>query len=273
MNMDMRRRVNSLSEHHRGRVDRYRGKQAAQLQGLIHTLIILVLIGIIPVTAWAAEGRGYLDVTGGYKTGSFGTPTKSELFYFSPALGYVTPGYDASITIPYLFQSNTTAGQATTEDGIGDVLLHGGLVFLPETKDGYSLYGSASIKLPTADKEKGLGTGETDIGGFLSAGKRIDDNRFTLSAGYIIVGSPAGVNFNNVYVFDFGYARIFSLTELLAWYEQRGAMVSGAKDPQEINVGFFHILNRDYSIKGSTFVGLNNGGPDFGLNLGIVRWF
>ncbi len=50
-------------------------------------------------------------------------------------------------------------------------------------------------------------------------------------------------------------------------------MVSGAKNPQEINVGFFHILNKDYSIKGSTFVGLNNGGPDFGLNLGLVTWF
>jgi hypothetical protein len=176
-------------------------------------------------------------------------------------------------TIPYLFQSNTTAGQTTTEDGSGDILLHGGFVFIPETKDGYSLYGSASIKFPTADKNKGLGTGEADYSGFLGAGKRIGQNRFTLSAGYIIVGSPTGVNFNDVYVYDIGYARIFSLTELSVWYEGRGAMVSGAKNPQEINVGFFHILSRDYSIKGSTFVGLNNGGPDFGLNFGVIRWF
>jgi hypothetical protein len=269
----MRWRVNGLNEHHRGLADKYGGKQVAQLPGMIHALFILALIGIIPVTAWAAGGRAYLDVSGGYMTGSFGTPTKSDLFYFSPALGYVTPGYDVSITIPYLFQSNTTAGQTTSEDGIGDILLHGGLVFIPERKDGFSLYGSASIKLPTADKNKGLGTGETDLGGFLSAGKRIGDNRFTLSAGYILVGSPAGANFNNVYVYDIGYARIFARTELSAWYEGRGAVVSGTKNPQEIHVGFFHILSRDYSIKGSAFVGLNNGGPDSGLNLGIVRWF
>ncbi len=37
-------------------------------------------------------------------------------------------------------------------------------------------------------------------------------------------------------------------------------MVSGAKNPQEINVGLFHILNKNYSIKGSSFAGLNNGG-------------
>ena len=118
-----------------------------------------------------------------------------------------------------------------------------------------------------------MGTGQTDVGGFLNAGKRFGDNRLTVSGGYIFVGSPTGVNYNNVYVFDIGYTRIFRLTELLFWYEGRGAVVSGAKNPQELNVGFFHILNRDYSIKGSTFVGLNNGGPDFGLNLGIVRWF
>ncbi len=268
----MRWRVDGLNEYNCGFTDR-RGKQAAQSPGMIHTLFVLILIGMMPITAWAAEGRGYLDITGGYKTGDFGTAVTSDLFYLSPALGYVTPAYDVNITIPYLFLTNKTAGQSTTEEGIGDIILHGGYVFLPEKDNGYSLYGSVSVKLPTADKNKGLGTGETDYGGFLAAGKRIGQNRFTLSAGYIIVGSPPGVSFNNVYVYDIGYARIFTSTELLVWYEGRGAMVSGAQNPQEINVGFFHILNKDYSIKGSTFAGLNNGGPDFGLNLGLVRWF
>ncbi len=265
--------MNGLNGRNRVLACWFAGKQGAQGSGVIHTLFVLLLIAMMPVAARAAEGRGYLDITGGYKTGDFGTPVTSDLFYLSPALGYVTPVYDVSITIPYLFLTNTASGQSATEEGIGDIYLHGGYVFIPETKNGYSLYGSLSVKLPTADKDKGLGTGETDYGGFLLAGKRLGQNRFTLSAGYIIVGSPTGVSFNNVYVYDIGYARIFTRTELLIWYEGRGAMISGAKDPQEINVGFFHILNKDYSIKGSTFAGLNNGGPDFGLNLGIVRWF
>ena len=269
----MRWRVNGLIKQNRGSEDGPGAKQAAQGPGMIHTLIVLILIGIMPIAAWAADGRGYLDMTVGYKTGSFGTPTTSDLFSLTPTLGYVAPRYDVSIAIPYLFLTNKTAGQSTTEDGIGDIYLHGGYVFIPEIDDGYSLYGSLSLKLPTADKDKGLGTGETDYGGYLSAGKRFGQNRVTLSAGYIIVGSPSGFNYNNVYVIDIGYARIFSLTEVLVWYEARGAVVSGAKNPQEINVGFFHILSKDYSIKGSTFVGLNNGGPDFGINLGLVRWF
>ena len=240
---------------------------------MIHRLLIMFLIGLLPVTAWSAEGRGYFDFDGGYKTGDFGTATKSNLYYFSPALGFVTPRYEVSVTIPYLFLTNETAGQTATEEGIGDIILRGGMVLLPETENGFSLTGSVAVKVPTADEEEGLGTGETDYGGFLAVRKRIGPNRLTLSAGYIKVGSPSGADLNDVYVYDVRYARMFTRTELSAWYEGRRALIPGAKNPQEINVGFFHILNRDYSIKGSSFAGLNSGGPDFGLNLGIVRWF
>ncbi len=67
--------------------------------------------------------------------------------------------------------------------------------------------------------------------------------------------------------------RLYGSTELYTSFEGRRAMVPGAKNPQEINVGFFHVLNPDYAIRGSVFKGLNNGGPDFGMNFGVVRWF
>lgn len=249
------------------------GKRTTRGMGMLHTLLVLFLIGMFPVTVRAAEGRSYLDISGGYKTGDFGTATKSDLYYFSPALGFVTPRYDVSVTIPYLFLANKTAGQTATEEGIGDIILRGGLVLLPETENGFSLSGSLAVKAPTADENKGLGTGETDYGGFLGLRKRIGQHRFAFSAGYIKAGDPVGIDFNDVYVYDAGYSRIFTRTELSAWYEGRRSIIPGARNPQEINLGFFHILNHDYSIKGSSFAGLNKGGPDFGLNLGIVRWF
>jgi hypothetical protein len=254
----MKRRVGRLSDSHQ-----IPGNGA----GRIHTLLML------PAAAWSAEGRGYLDLSGGYKTGDFGTPVKSNLYYLSSAPGYVTPRYEAAVTIPYLFLTEKAAGQTVTEEGIGDIILRGGKVLVPETENGFSLTGSIAVKFGTADGDKGLGTGETDYGGFLGFRQRFGRNRVTLSAGYIKVGSPAGADLNDVYVYDIGYARIFAGTELSAWYEGRKALVPGASNPQEINVGFFHIVNPDYSVKGGFFAGLNNGGPDFGLSLGIVRWF
>lgn len=268
----MKERVNGLRGFQRG-LDNRSGERTIQGRDAVHTLFILLLIGLLPTTGWSAEGRGYLDFNGGYKTGDFGTATKSNLYYFSPALGFVTPRHDVSVTIPYLFLTNKTAGLTDTEEGLGDLILRAGMVFLPERDNGFSLTGSVAVKVPTADKNKGLGTGETDYGGFLGVRKRIGQNRLTLSAGYIKNGSPSGTDVNDVYVYDVGYARMFTRTEVSAWYEGRRSLIPGAKNPQEINVGFFHILNLDYSVKGSSFAGLNNGGPDFGLNLGIVRWF
>jgi hypothetical protein len=56
-------------------------------------------------------------------------------------------------------------------------------------------------------------------------------------------------------------------------YDHGQPVISGFENQQEINAGFFHILNIDYAVKGHLFVGLNNGGPDGGGSLGIVRWF
>ncbi len=272
----MKQRVNSLRDfqHGWGRGSGAAHTHTANSRSIVHTLFVLLLIATMPVAGWASEGRGYIDMNGGYKTGDFGTPTRSDLYYFSPALGYVAPRYDMSITIPYLYLlTGQGLMQTNTENGIGDIILRAGIVVAPETENGFSLSASAAVKLPTADENKGLGTGETDYAGFLGVHKRIGQNRLTLSAGYIKVGDPSGIDLNNVYVYDVGYARMFTRTELSAWYEGRRSLIPGTKNPQEINVGFFHILNQDYSIKGSSFVGLNNGGPDFGLNLGIVRWF
>lgn len=239
----------------------------------VHRVIALMLIILSPLPAGAENGRSYLEMSGGFKTGDFGTTTRSELYYISPTIGYVSPQYDVSVTVPYLNIANKTNGATTSESGTGDVILRGGRMFVPEGDGGFSLDGALAVKLPTADKNKGLGTGETDYGAFLSVHQRFDKTKLSLMTGYIKVEEPPSVNYNDIYLYGVGIARIIGRTELYTSFEGRRAMVPGAKNPQEINVGFFHILNAVYAIKGSAFSGLNNGGPDFGLSAGIVVWF
>ena len=239
---------------------------------IVYVLFILFFI-FLPYGASAQEGRGYLDISGGYKTGDFGTPTTSDLWYFSPTVGYVTPRYDFSVTLPYLSLRNETGGVSSTESGIGDIIIRGGAVLLPEGSGGLSVNGSLALKLPTADETKGLGTGETDYGAFLALHQRLDQFKFSLMGGYIKVGDPPQTTFNDIFLYGVGISRVLGRTNLSASFEGRRAIVAGEKNPQEINLGFFHVLNEDYAIKGGTFFGLNDGGPGFGLNAGIVKWF
>lgn len=237
-------------------------------------MLIALFVMFLPSRSPAQEGKAYLEVAGGYKTGDFGTPTRTNLFFVTPTLGYVSPTYDVSVAIPYLFleTSGSQAGMMNTESGVGDVILRGGRVLVPENKSGFSLDGSLALKLPTADEAKGLGTGETDYGAFLGIHQRLDSFKLSLLAGYIKVGDPPSIDYNDIYLYGIGLSRIFGSTELYTSFEGRRTVVPGAQNPQEVNAGFFHVLNADYAIKGGVFGGLNNGGPDFGLNLGIVRW-
>lgn len=239
----------------------------------VQAALLVLLFMLHPFGAAAQEGRGYLDISGGYKTGDFGTPTTSGLYYLSPTLGYVAPRYDVSITVPYMSLTNETGGVSTTESGIGDIILRGGMVFVPETERGLSINGSLALKLPTADETKGLGTGETDYGALLSLHQRLEKIKLSFMGGYIKVGDPPAFNYNDIYLYGVGISRVFGRTDLYASLEGRRSTVPGADNPQELNFGFFHLFNKDYSLKGSAFFGLNDGGPDFGINFGIVKWF
>lgn len=239
----------------------------------VHMVIAWMVILLTPFDASAEAGRSYLEMSGGYKAGDFGTTTTSKLFYLSPTLGYVATHYDVSITMPYLHLSNKAGGATASESGMGDVILRGGRILVPEGARGFSLDGALAMKVPTADETKGLGTGETDYGAFLNIHQRFDRTRVSVFSGYIKIGDPPFFNYNDIYLYGMGIAQMFSSTELYTSFEGRRAMVPGAKDPREIHAGFFHVLNADYAVTGNTFAGLNNGGPDFGLSISMVRWF
>jgi hypothetical protein len=243
-------------------------KQAAAL-----AFLACFLVGVAASAGHAEEGRGYLDLGGGYKTGDFGTTITSDLYYFSAVLGYVAPRYDVSITVPHLSLKNAAGGSSSTETGIGDVILRGGSVLVPEGPNGFSLNGTLAVKLPSADETRGLGTGEIDYGAFLGLHQRLEDYSLSLSGGYIKIGDPYVINYNDIPLYGIGISRLFGRTEGAVSLEGRGAMVSGAENPLEVNVGFFHVLSVDYAVRGNAFKGLNNGGPDHGIDLGIVRWF
>lgn len=238
-------------------------------------VVVLVLSGwtLLPAMAIAAGGSRYLELSAGYMSGDFGTPTSSRLFSLAPTLGYVALRHDFSVTAPYLSLTNETSGIRTTERGLGDIIVRAGAVLFPENATGFSVNGSVAVKLPTADETRGLGTGETDYAAFVGIDQRLQAFKLSVTTGYLKSGDPPGLDYHNSFSYGFGLSRRFARTTVYGAYDHRQAVLSGFENPQEVSAGFFHILNIDYAVKGQLFVGLNNGGPDGGGSLGIVRWF
>lgn len=235
---------------------------------------LLLVLGLTTFSAasTAAGGRVYLALDGGVQGGDFGTPIRSTLYSIAPTLGYLAEDYELSMTVPYLSLTQSAAGQSATESGVGDVVARAGYVLMAERAGGMSLDGAVAVKLPTADDRRGLGTGETDVGATLRLGQRLGLVRLSLIGGFIKVGDPAGQDYSDVYLYGAGLSGVTGNTGLYGSLEGRRALVAGADNPLEVRVGFFHLFGARFAVRGTAFAGLNDGGPAYGVNLGVVQW-
>lgn len=235
--------------------------------------VFLVLgLAVFSRTSPAADRQAYLALDGGVQAGDFGTPVSNTLYSVAPTLGYVAKDYDLSVTVPYLSLTQSAAGQSVTESGLGDIVARAGYVLVAERAGGMSLNGALTVKLPTADDAKGLGTGKADVGATLMLGQKLGPVRLSLLGGYIKVGDPAGQDYNDVYLYGIGVSGTQGETGLYASLEGRSALVAGADNPLEARVEFFHLFGHRYAIRGTAFAGLNDGGPAYGASFGFMQW-
>lgn len=219
----------------------------------------------------AAADAQYVELSAGYKSGDFGSDTQSRLYVLAPSWGYLARTYDYGVTVPVLRLSERTAGASTTEAGLGDIVVRAGRT-LWARHAGPELYGSLVLKLPTADEDAGLGTGAADVGAFLNLRDPLPALPLGLYGGYIVVGDGSGQNLHNVGVAGASLSGLTSAGYLYGGLEWRSASVPGAPSALEMQFGWLHSLGARHLFKLTAFTGFTDGGPDYGLSIGVVRW-
>ena len=227
-----------------------------------------------------------------YDTGKYGTPDRTNSVYIPFTLKRYYPDGDLSVTVPYLRQSSTgqvtwvggkpvrvgkapPAAAASSESGLGDIMLRGTYMLKRESDGAFDLGLAGRIKLPTADEDKGLGTGEMDGGAGLEFAKEITAG-WTLLADvyYTVIGEPEGVEFNDQTAMDIGFYR--PLREdlgLTVLYEAQSAISDGGTDPRSLSGTLSYGAAAGLQFTGGLTVGLSDGSPDAGLSAGFSLKF
>lgn len=240
--------------------------------------------------ALAAAEDWKLGASLNYETGKYGASALTESVYIPFTLTRYHPDGLVSLTLPWLRQSSsgavTRAGgrpvrfsgerQAAaggSESGLADVLLRGTYDLTRDGPQSFALALAGSLKLPTANEKKGLGTGEMDQGAGLEFSKKVSTN-WTLLADwhYTIIGDPEGTDYDNRVSLDLGASRPLrrDLT-LTAYYSTRSALVPGNSDPREIS-GTLSYSRPDGTLYScGLLLGLSNGSPRLGLSVGASR--
>jgi hypothetical protein len=159
-----------------------------------------------------------------------------------------------------------------TASGMGDVLLVGRYYLYTEREQGIvpSILVSGRLKAPTADRDRGLGTGEWDEGVGLGLSKLLTDKLVVLAdAGYTIIGEPDGIDLHNQWSYDIGLGYYFVPTLMASvYYEEARALVTGFQNPRDIFAGLSWRVTQDFRLNAGVEKGLSTGAPEFGVSVG-----
>jgi len=274
------------------------------LEKILFLNLIIGATWLLPVNpAKGADGPLSIGTGFEYATGDYGTDETIDSVRVPLILDYYSERFDLQVEIPWIYQSGGTtvtmggmrfptdgggdhqgrhgSGMDSSNDssdlseshsGLGDITLTGGLVLLDES-DRFPLVRLLGyLKVPTADDEKGLGTGEFDFGAGLGLAKWLGNWTTYLEGMYVLPGSSSTYDPDNYW--NFLASASYRLTDALrpgVSLSGGTAAFDGASAPLEFRVKISYWTQGNASFGAYLAKGLSNGSPDFGT--GIFGFF
>ena len=237
-----------------------------------------------------SSGSGTVGVGTGfdYSSGDYGTATTTDIAYIPLNCKYQNDSFALKLTIPYVSitseggnvvgagssvvvipPGDIPPGESKTESGLGDIYFSGT----------YNLYeGSVQqplfpmidltgkIKFPTADEEKGLGTGEVDYSVESDLTWFTGQTALFGTIGYRFVGSPEAYELNNVLYGSAGLA--YQIATRLSggfMYDVREASTDSGTATSEATLYGSYRMNDNLKFMLYGVKGFSDGSPDYGV--------
>jgi len=222
-----------------------------------------------------------------YFYGDYERDERTTVLHSALTINYKTFPWEAKLSLPYLkingfggIDGNGNiigdgAGERRKDVGFGDVLAQLSYLLVPPIKDHFFkqsvLKFTGKIKFPTADENKGLGTGEYDYTLETQFIKQVDQFTPFATLGYTYVGKTSESILNNRYYANFGSVyRLNSQFNTGLMYTYKQASSDERNSDQKV-ISFFNwkIPQSAWSIDGYVMAGLTNATPDAGAGFSL----
>lgn len=207
---------------------------------------------------------------------SIGVVLTSDRFTGSAALPYLSTSAPAEVIVSQggllgtpLFASSGSQSTEVRREGIGDVLLNAGYL-LPVS--GVDATIGAAVKLPTASRENGLGTGAVDYGVSGQLSKKIGAVIPFVSGGYTLVGKPEGFEVRDTLSATAGsHLLLGQSSSMTAFYSYEQSASSQIGDSQRLGIGLTTKVTDSLHLGIDGSAGLSDAAPNakVGLRIGL----
>lgn len=228
-----------------------------------------------------------------YSSGTYGTSTTTNITSIPFLLKYDTDLWTLKLTVPYLYVSGGSAipglgggginrnprgrglsGNPDTAQGLGDVVASATYAAYYDKATQFGIDVTGKIKFGTADRDKGLGTGENDYSTQVDVYKGI--GKFTVfgGLGYNVLGSSPYVALNNVFNYTVGAS--YKLTPDTTWgltYDARDRVNANAGALSESMAYLSQKIDRHWKSQFYVLKGFDTGSPDWGAGASISYGF
>ena len=239
-----------------------------------------LVLAMASTTAQSGESSFSLSAGVEFTSGEYGGTEDIEDLYV-PITGTIyLDNVAISLTVPYLSfraPSGTTvtdpggtpvpgSGQTIKESGLGDVVAGVTIydVFLSDDRS-VALDLVGRVKLGTADRDKGLGTGEQDF--LLRADLYKFFDLFTLigSGGYKLRGDPSDIDLENGFLASIGGSyEISNESSVGLFYDYRESSLQDSDALSEVSLYSSHSLGESWYIQLYVLAGFSDSSPDWG---------
>jgi hypothetical protein len=159
--------------------------------------------------------------------------------------------------------------------GLGDVVVRGRYYVLDERAWYPTIALRAHVKAPTADDDRGLGTGRPDEGLGVEITRTLGGGLSVMAdGGYTFIGQPEGLELNRPWWYDVGLGQDLArgVVNVSVFFEQYQAIVPGLPNARDVLVALT-LKSRGWQTQLAAQVGASDGAAERGFTVGISRRF
>lgn len=246
--------------------------------------VALAAGGFLPALALAASAPDpfSLNTSAFYTSGTYGHAQSTDIFYLPVTAKYASGRFAMELTLPYIEVSGPgnvipnigTVGTASatrrTHSGMGDVRLGATYRAYVNNQEGFAVDLGVKMKLGTASRANGLGTGENDYAFQVGVSKSLGHLLLAGSVGYRVQGAAVGLPLRNVAYGEADAIYRFNRVNSLGVSVLSSQASTSTSSSRLLTAAYYkHVFNSSWSATFYALKGFATSSPDYGAGASV----